>query len=157
MAFNTRSFLTGPIPTPQRVIGLTNNAPGGVNYLGDATPVKPLLGFQNLASLQVGSEKSAAGFFIQAGGWIPAEKGNNMSLTIATGSGSLGVVSNGLDITVTLASGGSHASAVVAAINAQLPSSFVLASLNQGSAGGTNVAALAKTYFVASNRFPALP
>lgn len=147
-----------PKPLPQRVIGLLNNVASGIKLgISGVAPQKPKLGFQNEAYLQVGLETSAAGFFIQAGDWIPAEKGVNMTLTITTGAGALAVTSNGLDISVVQASGGSHASTVVTAINAQFSANFVKATLNQGSAGGSNVANLTKTSFVASNRFPALP
>ena len=162
MAANANNYaLSGSTkPLPQRVIGLINNVAGGHNNTQTAnatTGSKPLLGQVNGAYLTVPGTTKAAQFFIQAGGWVPAEKGRNMTLTIATGSGSLTVSSNGLDITVTLASGGSHASTIVTAINAQFSADFVKATLMQGSAGGTNVAALAKTNFTTDARYPALP
>lgn len=113
---------------------------------------KPLLGFVNQAMIQAGT--GAAGLVVTAGQQIPGPVGRNLTLTIATGAGALAVSSNGLDITVTLASGGSHASAVVAAINAQFSSLFASAALLPGSAGGTNVAALSKTNFKATQRAP---
>lgn len=154
---NTRSFLTGPIPTAQRVIGLLNNVRKGDFNTTGSKPVKPLLGFQNGGYLQVGTKTSAAGFMFQAGRFLPAETGVNMSLTINAGAGALAVSSNGVDVTVTLASGGSTAAAVVAAINAQFVADFCVATLNQGSAGGSNVAALTKTKLVSDNRYPAYP
>ena len=145
-------------PLTSRVLGIKRNAPGGVKLgITGTTPVKPLSGFSLPAYLQVGAKASAAGFLIQAGDWVPAENGRNMTLTIATGSGTLTVTSNGFDITVTLASGGSHASTVVTAINAQFNAGFCKATLNQGSAGGTNVSALSKTSFAIDPRYPAVP
>ena len=146
-------------PFTQRVIGLLNNVDGSANNTQtENSNQKPLIGFTLGAYLTVGvASTPATGFFIQAGDWIPAEKGRNLTLTIASGSGSLAVTSNGFDITVTLASGGSTAAAVVAAINAAFSASFVKATLKQGSAGGSNVATLAKTNFTTDQRYPALP
>jgi hypothetical protein len=117
-----------------------------VSLLDQYSDTTPLIGHANPAQLIVGM--GAAGFTIEAGSNVPGTLGKNMTLTISTGAGALAVTSNALDITVTLASGGSHASAVVTAINAAFPSTFasaVLTGLN--GAGGTNVATLAKTNF----------
>jgi hypothetical protein len=112
----------------------------------------PILGFVNQAQITAGT--GAAAIILTAGQQIPGAAGKNMTLTINAASGSLTVSSNALDISITPASGGSHAAAVVAAINAQFPSLFVVASLPPGSAGGTNVATLAKTNFTATQRAP---
>jgi hypothetical protein len=154
---NTRSFLTGPIPTPQRLLGLGVDVRQGNNPTVGIKPVKPLLGFTNQGYLQVGTKTSASGFLLNAGDAVPSEKSRFMTLTITTGAGALAVTSNGFDISVVQAAGGSTAAAVVAAINAQFSSKFAFATLNQGSAGGSNVANLAKTNLKADNRFSAFP
>jgi hypothetical protein len=139
---------------PSRSLGL--EAPGQDAYVAPTNlnaswkKVERAIGHASQAVLEAGT--GAAAIVLTAGAWIDPLAGRNMTLTIASPSGSLTVKSNGLDITVTPASGGSTASAVVAAINAQLPSGFVVASLPPGSAGGTNVSTLSKTYFTADQR-----
>ena len=161
MAANANNYaLNGStLPLPQRVVGLLNNVNGSANNTKTENATqKPILGQVRGAYLTVGVVTTpATGFFIQAGDWVPAEKGRNLTLTIASGAGALAVTSNGFDITVTLASAGSTAAAVVAAINAQFNKGFVLATLKQGSAGGSNVATLSKTNFTTDARYPALP
>jgi hypothetical protein len=159
---NAKNYAANGMTKPfrERAIGLLPNVADGTklqNSVSGVKPQKPLLGFVQPAYLQVGKQTSQAGFFIQAGGWLAANKGVNMTLTINTGAGALAVSSNGLDITVTLASGGSTAAAVVTAINAQFAANFVLATLNQGLAGSSNVAALTKTNFAIDSRYPAIP
>jgi hypothetical protein len=159
---NAKNFALNGLTKPlkQRALGLLNNIADGVKLSSTSAgvkPQKPLFGFVQSAYLQVGTKTSAAGFFIQVGDWIVAEKGLFATLTINTGAGALAVTSNGFDITVTLASGGSTAAVVVAAINAAFNASFCVATLNQGSAGGSNVAALTKTNFINDVRYPALP
>lgn len=136
-------------------MGLTAGVRQGNGYSVGVKPVVPLLGFLNLGYIQVGTNTSASGFLLQAGAWTEDLAGPAMTLTITTGAGALAVTSNGLDISVVQASGGSTAAAVVAAINAQFSNNFCFATLNQGSAGGSNVANLAKTHFVANNRYNA--
>ena len=159
---NANNFAANGLTRPlkQRALGLLNNVADGVKLNSTSAgvkPQKPLIGFVQSAYLQVGTKTSAAGFFIQMGDWIVAEKGLFATLTINAASGSLTVTSNGFDISVTPASGGSTAAAVVTAINAQFNASFCKATLNQGSAGGSNVATLSKTSFINDVRYPALP
>lgn len=128
----------------------------GINQMSTNLPTNKIpayLGYTNQAQIIVGTT-GANGFILTAGGDVRGLAGANMTLTVATGAGSLGVVSNGLDITVTLASAGSHASAIVTAINAQFPAAFCVAALYPGGAGGSNVSALSKTYLTSNQRTP---
>lgn len=139
---------------PRRELGI--EAPGQDAYTPAAglnagwKKVERALGFVAQAVLKAGT--GAAAIVVTAGPFMGPLSGRNMTLTIAAGSGALAVTSNGLDITVTLATGGSTAAAVVAAINSQFPAGFVSAALPPGSAGGSNMAALSKTYFTADQR-----
>jgi hypothetical protein len=125
----------------------------GLNKVNTSTTNKlPLLGFVNPATITSGT--GAAGIVLTAGADVMGLSGGNMTLTIAQGSGSLACASNGLDITITLATAGNHASAVVSAFNSQFPSAFCTAALISGSAGGTNVVAATVKNFTVSQRAP---
>ena len=126
----------------------------GINQVSTNLPTNKIpayLGYTNQAQIIVGTT-GANGFILTAGADVRGLAGANMTLTIATGSGSLSAASNGLDITVTLATAGSHAAAIVAAINAQFPAAFCVAALYPGGAGGSNTSAISKTYLVSNQR-----
>ena len=140
---------------PKRITGLSNGSLGWIPA-GETTEnghIDLLLGHCNPAYLKVGTS-GANGFILTAGSWIPGKAGANLTLTITTGAGALAVTSNGLDISVVMASGASHAATIITAINAQFSSSFVKAAALWGGAGGSNVSNLAKTNFVSDNRTP---
>jgi NADPH:quinone reductase-like Zn-dependent oxidoreductase len=131
---------------PTRIMGINKIATGTTNKINRE------LGFTNQASLICGT--GAAGIVVTAGADVRGLAGGNMTVTITTGGGALAVTSNGLDIAIVQASGASHAAAVVTAFNAAIPAAFATAALIAGSAGGTNMANLSKTYLTSNQRIP---
>lgn len=137
-------FLQGPRSYPFRIVGARQTSINGV--ANGRTP--KLLGFTDQASIKLGTGTSA--LTLQAGAWLPGPAGGEMTITVTTGAGSLAVTSNGLDVSVVQASGGSTAQAVATAINAQFSPSFLSAT-----AGGTGALAnQSKTNLVADQRRP---
>lgn len=143
---------------PSRVWGLaTPSLPPQYSGL-DASWEKPLMGQSSQAMIIVPNRSVAnSGFQITAGQNVLGAEGRHLSLTITVGSGALAVSSNELDISVVEASGGSTATAIIAAINAQFSSGlFVVAAKTAGSTGAGKPAALPITYFTTPH-FPAPP
>ena len=138
---------------PNRELNINRQAAysGGLKYAQDYLDT---LG--HVQQLQYQSQGAAAAQFVLTAGFdLQGAVGVNLTCTVAAASGSLTVTSNGLDITIQPASGGSTAAAVVAAVNAAFSPNFVTAALPGGSAGGSNItASVAKTSF--SRRRPML-
>lgn len=139
--------LAPPALPPEYAVGITPGPGWQKNPLNQASQAAVVVPSRAVAN---------SGFQIQAGQDIPGPVGKSLSLTIVVGSGTLSVASNGMDITVTEASGGSTATAIIAAINAQFSSLFCVASKIPGSSGAGKPAALAQTFFVVPY-FPAPP
>lgn len=142
---------------PKRVFGL--KSPTAPAYL--STNITPGMGWQDQAILgdnsqaflEWGTGTANAALIVTAGQFLPGAPGREMTLTVTTGSGALAVTSNGLDIAVVMASGGSTASAIITALNAQFPTGFAQAALAPGSSGAGKPGNLSKTYF----KTPAFP
>lgn len=111
----------------------------------------PLLGFTNKARYQSAGTGEAV-FIVHAGPDFPGLLGTNLSITVSAASSTLLVSQVGEDITIRPASGGSHASDVVAAFNAAIPANVAVAELPKGSAGGTNISASQAKRFFTSNQ-----
>lgn len=149
-----QNFLNSSRMYTKRVLGLPMKS---VNASG-----KPLLGMYNQAELIVGTNK----LIFTAGYQVPGDVGRELTLTIASGAGSLTVASNGFDITITLASGGSNLGAVVAAVQSQFPAPspltgptipgypFVAVALFPGASSSTACPTLSKINFTANQRVP---
>jgi hypothetical protein len=153
-----QNFLNSSRAYSKRVFGLPEKS---VNQSG-----KPLLGDYNQAELIVKSAGGAGLLIFTAGYQVPGDVGRNLTLTIASGAGALAVSTNGFDITVTLASGGSTIAAVLAAVQTQLPAPspltgptnpgypFVAVAYFPGATTTTACPTLSKTNFTANQRVP---
>ena len=114
-------FLQGPRIYPYRTFGLRQTP---ISSIANGR-VPRLLGYVGQGTLKLGTGTSS--LTLLAGFWLPGGVGSELTITVTTGAGALAVSSNGLDVSVVQASGGSTAAAVATAINAQFSPNFLSA------------------------------